>query len=323
MNGFSSIEIHAHFIPPAYKKALIDTGMVEQDRFPVPPWDAEKHLEYMNVMNIDASVVSLSSPHVYFDNKMKTRELFREINEAGARLIQNYPKKFGYFASIPIPDIEGALRELDYAYNVLKVDGIKLITNAKGLYLGEAALDPVFEVLNQHKALLYIHPTMPSSVPENVLTGYPAPMMEFLFDTARAVTNLVLNGAVERYPDIKIIVPHAGGVLPVLVPRIHGILKVVREPIDRPDVFRAFRNLYYDTAGPSIMQQLLPLLNITDDTHLVYGSDWPFSPTSECKQWQKILMDTDQLTGIQKRKIFHDNALELLPRFKTGLKAAL
>jgi 6-methylsalicylate decarboxylase len=316
MSKFSSIEIHGHFIPPAYKQALIDTGLIEKDRYPVPPWDADKHLEYMQMMNIDAAVVSLSSPHIYFDDEIKTRELFREINEAGARLVQHYPAKFGHFASIPLPDIEGSLEELEYAYGVLKVDGIKLLTNANGLYLGEPAMDPVFELLNKHKAVVHIHPTMPSVVPKDVLSGYPAPMMEFLFDTARAVTNLIVSGTVQRYPNVKIIVPHAGGVLPILVPRIHGILEVLRKPEDRPDVLGAFRNLYYDTAGPSIMQQLLPLLNITDVTHLSFGSDWPFAPTQLCAKLREVLMDTDQITDEQKRKIFHDNALELLPRFK-------
>jgi len=316
MSGFSSIEVHAHFIPPVYKQALIASGMIERDRFPVPPWDPQIHLEYMKTMNIDAAIVSLSSPDVYFQDKMKTRELFRKINEAGARLVKDYPKKFGYFAALPLPDIEGALEELKYAYEVLKVDGIRFTTNAKGLYLGEAALEPVFEVLNQHKGVIYIHPVMPSVVPQNVLTGYPVPMMEFIFDTARAVTNLILTGTVKRYPGVRIVVPHAGGVLPILVPRIHGILKVVRKPEDRVDVFGGFRNLYYDTAGPSIMQQLLPLLNITDDTHLVYGSDWPFAPRQECMDLKGILMATDQITDDQKRKVFHDNALELFPRFK-------
>jgi 6-methylsalicylate decarboxylase len=316
MSEYPSIEVHAHFIPPIYKQALIDSGMIERDRFPVPPWDAEMHLDYMKTMNIDAAVVSLSSPDVYFDDSMRTREFFRKINEAGAQLIQDYPKKFGYFAALPLPDIEGALEEVKYAYDVLKVDGVRFATNTKGLYLGEAALEPVFELLNQHQAVIYIHPTMPSAVPQNVLTGYPVPMMEFIFDTARAVTNLILNGTVKRYPNIRIVVPHAGGVLPILVPRIHGILKIVRKPEDRPDVLGAFKSLYYDTAGPSIMQQLLPLLNITDDTHLVYGSDWPFAPSQECQDLRGILMGTDQLTDDQKRRIFHDNALELFPRLK-------
>jgi 6-methylsalicylate decarboxylase len=316
MSGYSSIDIHAHFIPPAYKKALVDTGMIEKDRFPVPPWDAEKHLEFMKMMDIEASVVSLSSPHIYFDDEMKTRGLFREINEAGAQLVRDNPKKFGHFGSIPLPDMEGSLKELEYCYNTLKVDGIKLSTNAKGLYLGEAALDPVFEVLNQHKAVVYIHPTMPSAVPQGVLTGYPAPMMEFLFDSARAVTNLILNGTVERYPDVKIIVAHAGGVLPILVPRIHKILQVVRRPEDRPDVLGGFRNLYWDVAGPSILQQLLPLLNITDDTHVVYGSDWPFGPTNQIADQRDQVMNTSQITDAQKQKIFHDNAPALVPRFK-------
>ena len=111
MNGFTSIEMHAHFIPPAYKQALIDSGMISQDRFPVPFWDAAIHLEYMEMMRIDTSVVSLSSPHVYFADEMKTRELFREINEAGSQLVRDYPGKFGYFASLPLPDIQGSLEE--------------------------------------------------------------------------------------------------------------------------------------------------------------------------------------------------------------------
>ena len=241
MSDFIGIEVHAHFVPPVYKQALIESGMIERDRFPVPPWDAEMHLEYMRTMNVDAALVSLSSPDVYLDDRLKTRDLFRRINEAGAELVRQYPNKFGYFAALPLPDIDGALEELRYAYDVLKVDGVRFSTNTKGLYLGEAALDPVFELLNHNKAVIYLHPTMPSAVPQNVLTGYPVPMMEFIFDTARAVTNMILNGTVRRYPDVRIIVPHAGGVLPILVPRIHGILQVVKKAEERPDVLGGFR----------------------------------------------------------------------------------
>ena len=316
MSVISSIEVHGHFVPPVYKQALIDSGMIERDRFPVPAWDAKMHLEYMNMMNIDATVISLSSPDVYFEEKKKTRDFFRKINEAGAQLINDFPKKFGYFASLPLPEIDDALEELRYAYEILRVDGVRLTTNTKGLYLGEAELDPVFELLNHYKAVIYIHPVMPSAVPHNVLTGYPLPMIEFIFDSARAVTNLILNGTNKKYPDIRIIVPHAGGVLPILVPRIHGVLQIVKKPEDRPDVLDGFKNLYYDTAGPSILQQLLPLLNITNDTHLVYGTDWPFAPKQECEELKRMLVSTNQITDDQKQKLFRDNALELFPRLK-------
>jgi 6-methylsalicylate decarboxylase len=316
MEDYQSIEVHGHFVPPAYKQALIDTGVIERDRFPLPAWDAQLHLEYMEEMNIQAAVVSMSSPDVVFDDKMKTRDLYRQLNEAGAELIRDRPDKFGYFAALPLPDVEGALEELDYAYDSLKVDGVRFATNTEGLYLGEAALEPIFERLNDRKAVIYIHPCVPSAVPKNVLTGYPVPMMEFIFDTARAVTNMVATGVVARYPNIRIIVPHAGGVLPILIPRIFAILQLVRKPEDRPDVLGGFRSLYYDTAGPSILQQLKPLLDFTDDSHLLFGTDWPFAPKPLCVSMKETLMNTDQLTDEQKRKHFRDNALTLFPRFK-------
>ncbi len=315
MGVFSSIEVHGHIIPPAYRQALIDTGLVGRDRFPVPPWDAQLHLEYMEKMDISAAVLSLSSPDVHLDEDQKTKALFRAINEAGAELVREYPDKFGYFAALPLPDLAGALEELTHAYHDLKVDGVRLTTNTKGIYLGDATLEPLFERLNHYKAVIYIHPCMPSAVPANVLTGYPVPMMEFLFDTARAVTNLVVNGVVTRYPEIRYVIPHAGGVLPILVPRIHGLVQLTRKPEDRADVLGGFRSLYYDTAGPSIMQQLRPLLNVTDDTHLVYGTDWPFAPANECADQKEMIMNTEQITEDQKQKIIHDNALALFPRF--------
>jgi predicted TIM-barrel fold metal-dependent hydrolase len=315
MSDYSSIEVHGHFIPPVYRQALVDTGLIGRDRFPVPPWDAQLHLDFMSKMDVSAAVLSLSSPDVLFDDEVKTRALYRSINEAGSELVRDHPDKFGYFASLPLPDFPGSLEELDYAYQSLNVDGIRLTTNTKGLYLGEAALEPLFERLNHYKAVIYIHPCMPGAVPANVLAGYPVPMMEFLFDTARAVTNLILNGVVARYPDIRYVIPHAGGVLPILVPRINGIVQITRKPEDRADVLGGFRSLYYDVAGPSIMQQLQPLLNVTDDTHLVYGTDWPFAPASDCEAQKAMLVDTDQITDEQKRKIFRNNALALFPRF--------
>ena len=315
MSEPASIELHGHFVPPVYKQALIDTGLIARDRFPVPPWDTQLQLAYMGKMGISAALLSLSSPDVILDDEAETRALYRSINEAGAEAVREYPDKLGYFASLPLPDVAGALEELRYAYETLKADGIRLTTNVKGLYLGDAALEPLFERLNAYKAVIYLHPCMPSAVPANVLAGYPVPMMEFLFDTARAVTNLILQGVVARYPEIRYVVPHAGGVLSILVPRINGLVQLTRKPEERADVLGGFRSLYYDTAGPSILQQLRPLLNVTDDTHLVYGTDWPFAPAVECEAQKEMIAGTDQLTAEQKRKLFRDNALTLFPRF--------
>jgi 6-methylsalicylate decarboxylase len=315
MSTCTCIDVHGHIIPPAYKQALIDTGLIERDRFPLPSWDAELNLEHMEKMGISSSILSLSSPDAHLDDDQNTRLLYRAINEVGAEVVRNHPDRFGYFAALPLPDVEGALQEVTYAYEQLKVDGIRLTTNTKGLYLGEAPLEPLFERLNHYKAVVFIHPCKPAAVPAEVLTGYPVPMMEFMFDTARAVSNLVVQGVVVRYPQIRYVIPHAGGVLPIVVSRVHSLVQVTRKPEERADVLGGFRSLYYDTAGPSIQQQLRPLLNITDDSHLLCGTDWPHVPTDECIAQREVITSSDQLTGEQKRRLFRDNALTLFPRF--------
>jgi len=311
----SIIDVHTHIVPPVYARALRDTGLAGRDRFPVPVWDAQGTLEHMESMGISAALLSLSSPDAYCDSEGKTRRLYREINEAGAEVVGSEPHRFGYFAAVPLPDVKGAIQEATYALGQLKADGIRLMTNTKGLYLGDGALEPLFELLDNYAAIVFVHPCRPSVIPENLLADYPVPMLEFMFDTARAVTNLVLLGVVARYPRVRYVVPHLGGVLPITIPRVQSLVQVTRQPEERPDVLGGFRSLYYDSAGPSVLQQIRPLLTMTEDTHLVYGSDWPHMPTDECEELRDILLNTDQIDEGQKRRLFRNNALTLFPRF--------
>ena len=308
------IDVHEHIVPAAYRQALADSGSSARDRFPVPAWDPQRNLEHLEVLGIATAFLSLSSPDVRCETDRETSALYRAINEEGAGIVRDRPERFGYFAALPLPDVEAAIQEATYVYEELGVDGIRLTTNTEGLYLGDGLLEPLFERLNDYGAVIFIHPCKPSAVPDTVLTDYPVPMLEFMFDTARAVTNLVLGGVVARCPRVRFIVPHMGGVLPILIPRIHSLVDIFRKPEGRPDVLGGFRSLYYDSAGPSFPQTLLPLLNLTDDTHLLFGSDWPHMPTDQGAAAQDTIANIDQITEAQKRGLFHDNALSLFPR---------
>lgn len=155
-------------------------------------------------------MLSISSPHINFGDKTDAKILARKVNEEGAELVKRYPDKFGLFASLPLPDVKDSIDEIRYAKDILHVDGFALPTNTHGVYLGNPCLDPIFEELNRHKAVVVIHPNKPSSIPENVVEDLPIPMMEFFFDTTRTVINMILKGTLKKFPDIKFIIPHAG-----------------------------------------------------------------------------------------------------------------
>ena len=202
----------------------------------------------MEATGIAAAVLSVSSPGVHFGDDAAARRIARQVNEAGARTVQDHPRRFGLFASLPLPDVEGSLAEIEYAFDTLQADGVVLLTNARGTYLGDRALDPVFAELNQRGAVLFMHPTSPfCPVCHGSSLDFPRPMLEFMFESTRAVTNLMLSGTLDRFPDIKLIVPHAGSALPVLAERIGSIAGALRpETGSRTTVLQQLRRLYYD-----------------------------------------------------------------------------
>jgi 6-methylsalicylate decarboxylase len=307
------VDVHAHFLPPVWYRALEESGMAAQGRQPLPRWDVRWHLEFMDRMDIALSMLSISSPHLHFGDDAAACRLARELNEAGARLVNDYPGRFGHFAVLPLPDVEGALKEIEYAFDVLEADGIKLSTNSRGVYLGEDLLEPIFKELSRRRAVVVIHPVLPSAVPSNVLSKFPIAMMEFFFDTARAVANLVLNGTLQRNPGMKLIIPHAGGVLPILVARIENNAGRFPQPGQSPDIPGDFRSFYYDLAGPSIGQQLPPLLQITDAGHLLYGSDAPYPPPDQLADLLQQLK-ADLLPPDRYGAVYRGNAERLFPR---------
>jgi predicted TIM-barrel fold metal-dependent hydrolase len=277
MTGHRMIDVHAHYLPERYREALVAAGVTQPDGMPqIPAWSAEEHVGVMDRLGIATSLLSVSSPGVCVPDEAAARDLAREVNEAGRRAVVDHPGRFGLFASLPLPDVDAAIAEIAHCVDHLEVDGFVLLTNVGGTYLGDSSWEPVFQELDRRRARVFIHPTSPMCG-EHTSLGRPRPMIEFLFDTTRAVVNLILNGTVARYSDIDIIVPHAGATLPVIADRVAAFSRML-DVDPAVDVFGALGRLHFDLAGFPIPRQLDALLTITTLEHLHYGSDWPFTP---------------------------------------------
>ncbi len=273
----NKIDVHAHYLPETYRAALVAAGHDRPDGFPfVPEWSAEEHVAAMDRLGIATSLLSISSPGVWFGAATAARDLAREMNETGRRAVVDHPGRFGLFASLPLPDVDAAVAEIAYCCDRLDADGFVLLTNVGGTYLGDPSWAPVFRELDRRQARVLVHPTSPACW-EHTSLGRPRPMLEFFFDTTRAVVDLVLNGTVARHPGIELIVPHAGATLPMIVDRVNVFSRLLA--IDPSvDVLRDVARLHYDLAGFPIPRQLDALLTITTREHLHYGSDFPFTP---------------------------------------------
>ncbi|MEU1042960.1 amidohydrolase family protein [Streptomyces sp. NPDC005907] len=310
------VDVHAHFVTDSYIRQARAAGHERPDGVPAwPGWSAGAHLELMDRSGIDTAVLSVSSPGVFFGDPVAARELAREVNEDGARIVREHPGRFGLFASLPLPDVDGALAEIAYAFDTLGADGVVLETNTHGVYLGDERLEPVFAELNRRGAVVFVHPTSPVCWEQSAL-GRPRPMVEFVFDTARAVTDLLFAGTLERCPDLKVVVPHCGGALPVLADRIGGFMKLFMPTgTAAPDAVAQLRGLYYDLAGPAFPRQVPALLSLARPERLLYGSDYCWTPAAAA-QAHAASFDTEPapVDGATWRSLTTANARALLPR---------
>lgn len=309
------IDVHAHFVPPFYREALIAAGHEHPDGIAaIPAWDEHRALDAMDSLGIGTAVLSISSPGVHFGDDRAAAELARRVNDEAARLVAEHPGRFGFFASLPLPDVAGALTELDRAMGELGAVGAVLESNHHGQYLGDPALAELHAELAGRGGVLFVHPTAPFCGQELAL-GYPFPMLEFLFETTRSITNLVLSGALERNPGLKVIVPHAGAVLPVLANRIDLLLPLLSAPgaPTPPGMKQALRTLYFDLAGAPVPELLGALLQVADHGHILYGSDYPFTPTAACAALAERIDTTPLLAEPLRTAVLSGNAARLFP----------
>jgi predicted TIM-barrel fold metal-dependent hydrolase len=317
------INTHVHYLPDSYRAAMRSGGHAEPDGFPtLPDWSLEEALAAMGPVGADFAVLSISSPGVHFGDDAAARELARQVNEEGAENVRSHPDRLGLFASLPLPDLEGSLVELDYAFDELGADGLILQSNSNGLYLGDPRLEPLFAELDRRRAVVLIHPASPPGW-EQIELGYPRPMLEFIFESTRAVTNLVLTGTRRRYPNVQIIAPHAGAALPVVADRIGGLMELVpaMSELSPAEAIETLGTFWYDVAGFSTPRQLAALRTLVGVDRLLYGSDQPFTPDPKAAELARNLDTTPLLDEAEREAVYRGNALRLLPGVAARLRA--
>ena len=266
------IDVHSHIITPEFLSSLEAEGRLLDEGFPLPKYDADAHLRWMDEAGIRTSVLTLAAP------QPTSAATVRSTNEAAAQLKREHPGRYLFCAALPLPDVDAAIRESVYALDTLKADGIKLATNVNGQYLGSPELDTLFSVLNARKAVIILHPHRPEPVNPEVMHQTPLAMQEYLSETTRAVTNMISRNVLARYPDIKVVVPHCGAYLPLAIPRMKSLTPVMQANrlVGEIDWAANLGTLYYDLAGAHSPEVIRMMLTITTPDHLLYGSDYPY-----------------------------------------------
>jgi predicted TIM-barrel fold metal-dependent hydrolase len=308
------IDVHHHFLPPQYireehERTSYSHGTVSSSQ--MLAWRTSQSLEMMDANGIATAIVSQSTPGVWFGDPAAARRAARLWNDYAAEQIKSYPGRFGLFAPVPLPDSEGSLKEIEYACDTLKADGIGLVSSYDGRYLGDPAFEPVFAELNRRKAVVFVHPTAAACCGNVVPTVIPQ-AVEFPFDTTRTIVSLIVNGALIKHPDIRFIFSHGGGATSILIERLEEIVgHRANSPEVTPNgVLAELRKLYYDTALATAPGALAALRIMAPTGHILFGSDNPFvKAAASIAEFEQTQMSEPEREGI-----YRGNALALLPR---------
>lgn len=314
----SRIDIHHHVAPPEYVKALAAGGISEAGGRPFPAWDLEEELAFMDRHGIGTAMLSVSAPGVFFGDSGLARELARMSNEFLAELVAEYPHRFGAFAVLPLPDVDAALAELAFACDELGLDGVGLLSSVDGRYMGDPAYDPLWDELERRGAVAFMHPHAPDEyVPPGL--GLPTSLIEFVFETTRAVATLLFTGTLERCPRVRLILPHAGGTVPYVALRLclGQFWPGLQEQVPR-GVLPYLQRLYYDTALSAAPFALRSLQELVEGSHILFGSDYPFAPELAAVATIGGLDGYDGFDGAALASVYRGNALELFPRLHGG-----
>lgn len=303
------IDIHHHILPPKY---LADIAAQRVGGKP-PSWTPAMSVEEMDRSGIATSITSLLQPGAAVGDVAMGRRISRETNEYAARMATNYPGRFGLFAMIPYADTEGSLKEIEFALETIKAEGIYLVTNYSGKYPGDPVFWPVLEELNRRKAVVYTHPYSASCC-RGLLRGIVGDAtIEYAVDTTRAMASLIFTGAAARYPDIRWIFSHGGGVTPFLLSRFQVEETRLKDKSNLPNgLMHELRKFYYDTAQGNHPGALAALLKIAPVSQVLYGTDYPFRDGAEVSGG----LAKYGFSAAELRAIDRDNALRLFPRLK-------
>jgi predicted TIM-barrel fold metal-dependent hydrolase len=311
------IDVHHHCLPPTYKvraRERIIAGSGIPDRSVLFDWTPERALEQMDKFGVATAIGSISTPGIWWGDNAEARSLARECNDFMAGMAQKYPGRFGFFAATPLPDRDGSLREVEYALDQLKADGIGILTSYLDRWPGDPAFDDVFAEINRRKSVVFVHPTCPTCC-LGLIPGVPNALTEYVFDTTRAIVNFLVNGTFARYPDIRFIFCHGGGTIMPISYRISGMPdRVPGGKENMPNgVLYELKKLFYDTASAANPPNMAALRALVPLSQILFGSDNPFVPLSAGAQG----VDAFGFTPEEATAINRENALRLFPRLKS------
>lgn len=306
-------------VPGPYAQWLSEQG-IRPGGVSIPEWTSQKSLKLMNRMGIRAAILSVSAPGAWLGDSERARYWARWLNENAARIAGNNPHRFGYLATLPLPDIDAAIAEAQHCFDELHADGVLLPTNVDGTYLGDPRFTPLLEYLDERKAVVLVHPADPPFAP---LAQVPPYVADAMLETTRAALNLINHEALSTYPGIRFILGSAGGFLPFIAYRVllasleresatTQMLAFLRrrELPQRLGILKAF---YYDLAVSSGSSALASLLDVADERKVLFGTDFPFAPT-DAVRFMVDQYDKYELTLYQRQSIDYRNSYSLFPR---------
>lgn len=307
------IDVHNHIFPPPYVEAIgLARIAAVASSGSAPEWSVERAIEVMDANDVAMAVTSVSAPGFILDDPRNLAAVVRRCNDYTAEMVADRPHRFGMFASLPMPDVDACLSEIDHVYDTLKTDGVCLFTNYDGVYLGDPRFRPVFEALDRRGGVVFVHPTVVNGAP--MLPGVSQSTMEFAFDTARTAASLAFNGVMSGCRSVKFIFSHAGGVAPYLAHRIeilsHNAPKL-REHLAEGVIAELGRH-YYDTALSASAVTFGSLRQLVPVEQVLFGSDFPFGPK---RQMAGAIAGLDGmgLSAGDRLAIDSANAIRLMP----------
>jgi 6-methylsalicylate decarboxylase len=325
--GRGIIDVHSHALLPVWLNAVSSMTGQQRDKLmiagtPVPPWSVDSHLAMMDANGIAACVLSWPGAAAFLKGK-PARDLARAMNEEFANIIARHPKRFGAFAVVPTDDMEACVEEMSYALDVLKLDGVSTGTHVGGVYLGDARFDTWFEEMNRRKATLFVHPMPPPGIEHVGMMINPA-ILEFMFDSTRMATNMVLSGAKKRFADIKIICTHGGGTIPYVSSRISLLEPLFGAGPNRPvltaeEVLEGLSSFYFDLTASTATTSLASMRRFVPSSQLMLGFDYPMMTAETVPLVWNMFDSNQELTADDRRRIVQGTALGLFPEISSRI----
>lgn len=274
-------DVHCHFVTPGYLALLEKHGAQMDELYPIPAWSPEALAAFLDEAGIGLAVLTSVAPQPHFGDAAESAAACREMNDEAARLAAADPARIAWCATLPLPSVAESVAEAERALDELGAAGVKLPTNARGLYLGDEALDPLMAALDARGAVAVLHPHRPEPFDAKLAEGLPLAMYEYPAETTRALARLFARNVPARYPNVKFVVPHAGAFLPLALPRMKAVHPIVRAKgyAGEIDWVANLRSLWFDLAGSPTAESVRRLLALTTPDRILYGSDFPYAPS--------------------------------------------